>query len=129
MFLVFVCQSSSSPAFIKSLLTQSSRISIYLPRLLLPSPCNSVVLFGSLSSAILSTCPAHCSLLFASLSINHLCTPVYSLNPTIMLLSALFTLASFEPSCFRTLAAFVVVVRSLPRFPFRAGMPVSHKCS
>ena len=31
----------------------------------------------------------------------------------------------FVPSCFRILAAFVVVVRSLPRFPF--GMPVSHK--
>ena len=35
----------------------------------------------------------------------------------------------FVPSCFRTLATFVVVVRSLPVFPFRKGMPVSHKCS
>ena len=33
----------------------------------------------------------------------------------------------FVPSCFRILAAFVVVVRSLPRFPFCTGMPVSHK--
>ena len=30
----------------------------------------------------------------------------------------------FGPSCVRTLAACVVVVRSEPRFPFRTGMPV-----
>ena len=36
-------------------------------------------------------------------------------------------LLCFVPSCFRILAAFVVVVRSLPRFPFCTGMPVSHK--
>ena len=35
----------------------------------------------------------------------------------------------FVRSCFRTLAAFVVEVRSLPRYPFRTGMPASHKCS
>ena len=35
-------------------------------------------------------------------------------------------LLCFVPSCFRILAAFVVV-RSLPRFPFCTGMPVSHK--
>ena len=33
----------------------------------------------------------------------------------------------FVPSYFRILAAFVVAVRSLPRFPFCTGMPVSHK--
>ena len=39
------------------------------------------------------------------------------------LLSSL-VLLFFVPSCFRILAA--VVVRSLPRFPFCTGMPVSH---
>ena len=36
----------------------------------------SAALFGSLSSAILSTCPAHCNLLLTSLSVKLLCTPV-----------------------------------------------------
>ena len=71
-------QSSSSPAFLTSLLTQSSHLSIGLPRLLLPCSRNSAALFGSLSSAILSMCPAHCSLLLTSLSVNLLCTPVSS---------------------------------------------------
>ena len=78
---------------------------------------NSAALFGSLSSAILSTCPVHCNLLHASLSVKLLCTPVSSLNSILLLLF-------FVPSCFRTLAAFVVVVRSVPMFPFRTGMPV-----
>ena len=81
--LVFFFQSSSSPAFFTSLLTQSSHLSLGLPRLLLPSSRNSAALFGSLSSAILSTCPAHCNLLLASLSVNLLCTPVSSHNSTI----------------------------------------------
>ena len=42
--------------------------------------------------------------------------------------SALVTLAIFVPSCFRTFASFVVVVRSVPRFPFRTGMLVWHTC-
>ncbi len=54
-------QSSSSPAFLTSLLTQSSHLSLGLPCLLLPCSHNSATLFGSLSSAIISTCPAHCS--------------------------------------------------------------------
>ena len=57
--LVFFSQSPSSPAFLTSLLTQSSHLSIGLPRLLLPSSRNYAALFGSLSSAILSTCPPH----------------------------------------------------------------------
>ena len=44
-----------------------------------------------MSSAIVSTCPAHCSLL-TSLSVKLLCTPVSS---AILLLSALVTLAFF----------------------------------
>ena len=47
--LVFFFQSSSSPAFRTSLLTQSSHLSLGLPRLLLPCSRNSAALFGSLS--------------------------------------------------------------------------------
>ena len=57
--LLFFFQSPSSPVFFTSLFIQSSHLSLGLPRLLLPCSRNSVALFGSLSSAILSTCPAH----------------------------------------------------------------------
>ena len=101
-FSILLCllffQSSPSPTFLTSLLTQSSHIS--LNRLLLPSSRNSTTLFGSLSSAILSTCPAHCSLLLTRLSVKLLCSPVYSLNSTFLLLSALFTLAIFRTQLF-----------------------------
>ena len=80
LYLVFFFQSSSSPAFLASLLTQSSHLSLGLPRLLLSCSHNSAALFGSLSSAILSTCPAHCNLLLTSLSVKLLCTPVSSLS-------------------------------------------------
>ena len=93
--LVFFFLSSSSPAFF----TQSSHITLGLARLL-PSSRNYAALFGSLSSAILSTCPAHCSLLPVSLSVKLLCTPVSSLNSTILLLSALITLALFRTQLF-----------------------------
>ena len=98
--LVFFFQSSSSPAFLTSLLTQFSNLSLGLPRLLLPCSRNSAALFGSLSSAILSTCPAHCNLLLTSLSVKLLCTPVSSLNSTILRLSALVTLATFRTQLF-----------------------------
>ena len=48
--------------------------------------------------------------------------PFFACLPSLLLLF-------FGPSCFRTLAAFVVVVRSVPRFPFRTGKLVWHKCS
>ena len=70
LYLIFFYQSSSSPAFLTSLITHSSHLSIGLPRLLLPSSRNSAILFGSLSSAILSACPAHCSLLLTSLYVS-----------------------------------------------------------
>ena len=98
--LVLFFQSSSFPAFLKSLLTQSSHISLGLPRLLLPCSRNSAAIFGSLSSAILSTCQAHCSLLLISLSVKLLYTPVSSLNSTIRRLSALVTLAIFRTQLF-----------------------------
>ena len=50
--LVFFFQSSSSPAFLTSLLTQSSHLRLGRPRLLLPCSRNSSALCGSLSSAI-----------------------------------------------------------------------------
>ena len=84
--LVFFFQSSHSPAF---------HLFLGLPRLLLPCSHNSAARFGSLSSAILSTCPAHCNLLLTSLSVKFLCTPVSSLDSTILLLSALVTPAIF----------------------------------
>ena len=81
-------------------LLSSSHLSIDLPRLLLPCSSNSAALFGSLSSAILSTCPAHCNLLLTSLSVKLLCTPVSSLNSTILRLSALVALAIFRTQLF-----------------------------
>ena len=98
--IIFFFQSSSSPAFLTSLLTQSSHLSLGLPHLLLPCSRNSAALFGSLSSAILSTCPAHCNLLLTSLPVKLLCTPVSSLNSTILRLCALVTLAIFRTQLF-----------------------------
>ena len=98
--LVFFFQSSSSSAFLTSLFIQSSHLSIGLPRLLLPCSRNSAALFGSLSSTIISTCPAHCSLLLASISVKLLCTPVSSLNSTILLLSGLLIAAVFRTRMF-----------------------------
>ena len=123
---VFFFQSPSSPAFFTSLLTQSSHRGLGLPRLLLPCSRNSAALFGSLSSGILSTCPAYCNLLLTSIAVKLLCTP---LTPPFFACLPSLLLLFFGPSCFRTLAAFVVVVRSEPRFPFRTGMLVWHKCS
>ena len=90
--LCLLSSSSSLPPLLPSSrisYRQSSHLSLGLPCLLLPSPRNSAALFGSLSSAILSTCPAHCNLLLASLYVKLLCIPASSLNSTIFLLSAL----------------------------------------
>ena len=75
-------------------------------------------LFGSLSSAILPTCLAHCSLAAPHQS---LC----QCSSSSALLSVLVTLAIFRTK----LVGFVVVVRSLPRFPFRIAMPMSNHTS
>ena len=68
--IVLFVQSSYSPAFLTSLLTRSSHLRIDLPSLLLLCSRNSAALFGSLSSVILSTCPAHRSLLLTRLSLS-----------------------------------------------------------
>ena len=93
MYLVIFCQSSSSPDFLTYVLTQPSHLSLGLARILLPCSRNTAALIGSVSSAIHSTCPAHCSLLLTSLSVELLCTPVSSLNSSSLLLCALVTLA------------------------------------
>ena len=128
--LVFFFQSSSSPVFLTSLFTQSSHLSIDLPRLLLPCSRNSAALFGSLSSAILSTCPAHCNLLLTSLSVKLLCTLVSSLNSTFLHLYALVTLAIFRTqlflhTCSLSCCSSVSAKVSVPYM----HVPVWHKCS
>ena len=60
---------------------------------------------------------------------NSSALPSLPLTPPFFACLPLLLLLFFVPSCFRTLAAFVVVVQSVPRFPFRTGMPVWHKCS
>ena len=121
--LVFFIQSSSSPAFLTSLITQYSHLSLGLPRLLLPCSRNSAALFGSLSSAILSTCPAHCSLLLTSLSVKLLCTPVSSLNSTILLLyvcprySCFFRTQLFSHTCNLFCCSSVIARVSVPYRP------------
>ena len=97
---VFFFQSSPSPAFFTSLLTQSSHLNLVLPHLLLPCSRNSAGLFGSLSSAILSTCPADINLLLASIYVELLCTPVSSVNATTIRMYALVTLAIFRTQLF-----------------------------
>ena len=109
-------QSSSSPAFLASLLTQSSHLNIGLPRLLLPCSRNSAALFGSLSSAILSTCSAHCSLLLTSLSVKLLCTPVSSINScvTALVTLAIFRTQLFSHTCSLCRCSSVIVKVSVP---------------
>ena len=107
-FSTLLCLRSSSssitPLLSSSHLSYSPPISAlaFLDRLLLPCSRNSAALFGSLSSAILSTCPAHCNLLLVHQSLCQapICTPVSSLDSTILRLSALVTLAIFRTQLF-----------------------------
>ena len=102
--LVFFYQSSSSPAFLTSLLTQSSHLSIGLPRLLLPCSRMSTALSGSLSpssfqrvmSTVVCSSPVSLSSSSALLSLP-LTPPFVSSLPSLLLLF-------FVLSCFRTLA-------------------------
>ena len=59
LLMAFSLHFSSSFAFLKSLLTQSSHLSCGLPRFLEPSCLFVSALFGSLSSFIRTMCPAH----------------------------------------------------------------------
>ena len=99
--LVFFLPSSSSPAFLTSLLTQSSHLSLDLPRLLLPCSLNFAVLFGSLSSPsfqrVLPTvaCFSPVSLSSSSALLSLPLTP-----PFCSCTYALFTLAIFRTQLF-----------------------------
>ena len=122
---LFFFQSSSYPAFLTSLLTQS--------------PISAL-------ASLVSSCPPRVTLLLSSVVCHPpsflralptvVCSSPVSLSSSSALLSLPLTppffsfllLLFFIPTCFRTLVTFVVV-RSLPRFPFRTGLPVSHKCS
>ena len=118
---VIFFESPSSPAFFTSLLTQSSHLSIGLHRLLLSCSRNSAALFGSLSSGILSMCPAHCNPLLTSLSVNLLCTPVSSINSTSLRLSAFVTLAIImhENLCDISIHHLVNLCRRVASDPWR----------
>ena len=101
------------------------------PQLLHPASSDSfssLRLFSSSSSlpplapAFLTSLLAYRPPISALVSIVSFCPP-HVTQP----LSSLVLLCFVPSCCFRILAAFVVVVRSLPRFPFCTGMPVSHK--
>ena len=82
--LVFFVQSSSSSAFLTSLLTQSSHISLSLPRLLLPSSRNSSVVchppsFLRVLSTVVCSLPVSLSSFSALLSLP--LTPPFSCLP------------------------------------------------
>ena len=89
--------------------------------------------------SLVSSCPPHVTMPLSSV-VCHLpsflrvlptvvCSSPVSLSSSSALLSALVTLAIFRTQLFRTLVAFVVVVRSFPRFPFRIAMPMSNHTS
>ena len=99
----------------------------------------------SVLASLVSSCPAHVTLPLSSVVFHRpsflrvqptvICSSPVSLSsstalPSLPLTPPFFAcllsllLLFFRPSCFRTLAACVVVVRSEPRFPFRTGMLV-----
>ena len=91
-------------------------------------------------ASLVSSCSPHVTLPLSSVVCHQpsflrvLPTVVCSSPVALSSSSALLYLPSwlllfFVPSCFRTLVAFVVVDLSLPRFPFRTGMPMSHHAS
>ena len=130
--LCLVSSSSSLPP-----LLPSSHLSLHSPPI-------------SALASLVSSCPALVTMPLSSV-IGHrpsflrvqptvICSWPVSLSSSSALLSLPLTppffacllsllLLFFGPSCFRILAAFVVVVRSVPRFPFRTGKLVWHKCS
>ena len=90
-------------------------------------------------ASLVSSSPPHVTMSF-SLVVCHLpsflrvlptvvCSSPVSRSSSSAFLSALVTLAIFRTRLFRTCVAFVVVVRSLPRFPFRIAMPMSNHTS
>ena len=128
--LCLLSSSSSLPPLLPSshLSKHSPPISA-LASLVSSCPVNQTLLLASVACHLPSFLPVLPSVVCSSpVSLSSSSVPLSLLNSTILLLSALVILAIFVHSCFRTRAA-LVVVRSLARFPFRTGMPVSHKCS
>ena len=125
--LVFFFQSSSSPAFLTSHSPPISALASLVSScpLHVTLPLSSVVChppsFLHVQPTVICSSPVSRSS-SSSLQSLPLTPPFFACLPSLLLLF-------FVPCCFRTLAAFVVVVWSLPRFLFRTGMPVWHKCS
>ena len=117
-FSIILCLLSSSSSLPP--LLPSSHISLHSPPI-------------SALASLVSSCPAIVTLPLSSV-IGHRLS-FLRIQPTVIcswpvsLSSSSALLLVFGPSCFRTLAAFVVVVRSVPMFPFRTGKLVWHKCS
>ena len=115
----------SSPVFFTSLFTQSSHLSLGLPRLLLPCSRNSAALSSVVfhRPSFLRVLPtvACSSPVYLSSSTT---LPSLPLTPPFFACLLSLLLLCFGSSCFRTLAACVVVVRLEPMFPFRTGMLV-----
>ena len=130
------------------ILSSSSSLSLLLPSYHLSKHSDPISVLASL----VSSCPPHVTLLLSSI-VSHpasflrvlptvICSSPVSLSsssvlPSLPLIPPFFSflpsllLLFFVPRCFRTHAAFFfynVVFRSVPKFPFRTGMPVSHKC-
>ena len=92
-----------------------------------------------ISASLVSSSPPHVTMPLSSVVcylpsfllvlLTVACSSPVSLSSSSALLSALVTLAIFRTQLFRTLVTFVVVVRSLPMFPFRIAMPISNHTS
>ena len=117
------------------LLSSSSSLPPLLPSLHLsqhspPISALASLVFSSLAHVTMPLSSVVCHLpSFLRVLPTVVCSSSFSLSSSSALLSALVTLAIFRTQLFRTLVAFVVVVRSLPRFPFRIAMPMSNHTS
>ena len=129
-FSTLLCLLSSSSSLPP--LLSSSHLSLHSPPI-------------SVLASLVSSCPVHVTMPLSS-GVGHppsflrvlptvVCSSLVSLSsstalPSLPLTPPFFAclisllLLFYGPSCFRTLAACVVVVRSEPRFPFRTGMLV-----
>ena len=103
---------SSSSAFLRSLLTQSSHLSCDLPRFLQPSCFLVADIFGHLSSFILTMCPAHFIRLLTILPTMQALVPTSSRRSFILRLSTLHTPAILLIQLFSHIQVCVDAVRT-----------------
>ena len=114
-----LCLLSSSPAFLSPpISTLASIVSSYFAYV---HNSAGILIRRSVIRHPFYTCSAHCHLFITSLSVKLLSLMYLPLTPPFFACLPSLLLLFFGPSCSRTLAAFVVVVRSVPRFPFRTG--------